>query len=231
VTFAALALWARRREAAWLTGVAVACAALVKFFPAVIFPAFYRRWDWKMPVAAAATVILAYLPFLGAGRGVFGFLPGYVSEEGLNSGSGFFLWNLLNAALPLAGVGVLSYLIFAAAILVSLGIYIILSDGARDRYFAAAAALAAVFTLLLSPHFPWYFAWILTFLCFAPSAAILYLSVASLLLYFVSGGPDLDGTRMLLESAIYGPFTVLAAIELRRRRTAGARPIWIKREA
>src|SRR5258708_17097468 len=67
VAFVTLALWARRGEAAWLTGVALACAALVKFFPAVIFPALYRRWDWKMPVAAAATVIVAYLPFLGAG--------------------------------------------------------------------------------------------------------------------------------------------------------------------
>ena len=65
VTFVALALWARRREAAWLTGSALAAAALVKFFPAVLFPALYRRWDWKMPLAAAATVIIAYLPFIG----------------------------------------------------------------------------------------------------------------------------------------------------------------------
>src|SRR5579863_3421996 len=56
VTFVALALWARRRQAAWLTGSALAAAALVKFFPAVLFPALYRRWDWRMPVAAAATV-------------------------------------------------------------------------------------------------------------------------------------------------------------------------------
>jgi uncharacterized membrane protein len=46
VTFVALALWARRREKAWLTGSALAAAALVKFFPAVLFPALYRRWDW-----------------------------------------------------------------------------------------------------------------------------------------------------------------------------------------
>jgi alpha-1,6-mannosyltransferase len=230
VTFVALALWARRREAAWLTGIALAGAALVKFFPAVIFPALYRRWDWKMPAAAAATVVVGYLPFLAAGRGVLGFLPGYVREEGLNSGAGFFLWNLLRAVAPAASTTNVPYLTFAAAVLASLGIYVMLSDRAGDRYIASAGALAAAFTVLLSPHFPWYFAWIVAFLCFMPAPSILYLSVASLLLYFVSGGPDLDGSRMLIEAAIYGPFAVLAVLELWRRRTAKPRPGWIKAE-
>ncbi|HYM04847.1 MAG TPA: glycosyltransferase 87 family protein, partial [Stellaceae bacterium] len=116
VTFTALALWARRRELAWLTGIALACAALVKFFPAVIFPALYRRWDWKMPLAAVAAVILAYLPFLSAGPAIFGFLPGYVAEEGLDSGAGFFLWNLVKTVVPIAAIGVLPYLVVAAAV-------------------------------------------------------------------------------------------------------------------
>src|SRR5262249_35653022 len=45
IAFVALALGARRRDAAWLTGVALTAAALVKFFPAVLFPAFHRRRD------------------------------------------------------------------------------------------------------------------------------------------------------------------------------------------
>lgn len=230
VTFLALTLWARRREAAWLTGMALAGAALVKFFPAVIFPALYRRWDWRMPLAMGALVILAYLPFLSAGPAVFGFLPGYVSEEGLSSGSGFFLWNLAHAALPIAATGAWPYLIFAGAVLALLGIYVVFSESTDTRYIAAAAWLAAAFTMLLSPHFPWYFTWILTFLCFVPSAAILYLTVASLALHFISGGPDLDGSRMIVESAIYGPFAILAVIEL-RRRLAGAKPVWFRKEA
>jgi len=96
VTFLVVALWARRRQAAWLTGSALAAAALVKFFPAVLFPALYRRWDWKMPVAAVAIAILAYAPFIGTGSLVLGFLPGYRkracraaphSSSGISSGA------------------------------------------------------------------------------------------------------------------------------------------------
>ena len=231
VAFLALALWWRKREVGWLTGVALSCAALVKFFPVVIFPALYRRWDWKMPLAAASVAILAYLPFLGVGSGIIGFVPGYISEEGLASGAGFFLWNLLNAAAPFAGLGVMLYLAAAVAVLAALAFYFILSDLTADRFLSAAAVLASVFTLILSPHFPWYFAWLLPFLCVVPSPALLYLSVASLLLYFISGGPDLDGSRMMVESMIYGPFALLAGIGFARRRASAAAPALIKREA
>jgi alpha-1,6-mannosyltransferase len=231
VTFVALALWARRREAGWLAGLFLGCAALVKFFPVVIFPALYRRWDWRMPAAAVGVAILAYLPFLGAGSAVFGFLSGYVAEEGLGSGAGFFLWNLVNAGIPLAHFGVLPYLAFAAAILAALAAGVVFSDLSEDRFIAAAGALAVAFTVLLSPHFAWYFAWIVPFLCVAPSPAALYLSVASLLLYLISGGPDLDGSRMLIEAFIYGPFAVLAALEITRWRANAGAPALVERQA
>jgi alpha-1,6-mannosyltransferase len=231
VTFVALALWARRRDARWLTGMAVAAAALVKFFPAVIFPALYRRWDWKMPVAAAATVALAYLPFLGVGRAVLGFLPGYVAEEGLTNGAGFFLWNLASTLLPIAKVGSVAYLAFAAVALLAGGLYVLLRRETSAHGVMAALALATLFTVLVSPHFAWYFAWLLAFLCLAPSAAVLYLSVANILLYFVGGGPDLDGGRMIVELVVYGPFSVIALIEWRSYRGLHPAPLWIKREA
>ncbi|HKX11030.1 MAG TPA: glycosyltransferase 87 family protein [Stellaceae bacterium] len=229
ITFVALALWARRREAAWLTGSALAAAALVKFFPAVIFPALYRRWDWKMPAAAAATALVAYLPFLGAGRSVFGFLPGYLSEEGLQSGSGFFLWNLLTSVVPrLSDLGVAPYLAFAAAALASLAIYAMMKDTGDSRYLAAAMAVAVATTVLLSPHYPWYFTWLVPFLCFRPVPSVLYLTVASPLLYFVPGGPDPEGARTAFEAAIYGPFALLACLELRHHLAARAGANWIE---
>lgn len=232
IAFVVLALWARRRETAWLTGSALAAATLVKFFPAVIFPAIYRRWDWKMPAAAAGMALVAYLPFLGAGKSVFGFLPDYLSEEGLRSGSGFFLWNLLTGVAPRLGeLGIAPYLALAVAALASLAIYAVMRDKSDSRYLASAMALAVAATVLLSPHYPWYFAWLVPFLCFRLIPSVLYLTVASPLLYFVPGGPDPEGVRMAFEAAIYGPFVLLACLELRHHlaaRAAGAR--WIEAE-
>jgi hypothetical protein len=218
VTFVVLALWARRRETAWLTGSALAAAALVKFFPAVLFPALYRRWDWKMPAAAAVTVIIAYLPFLGAGRALLGFLPGYVQEEGLQSGRGYFLWNLLRNVPPLARAGPAVYLALAAATLLALAARSLFR--AQGNYLAAAMTLAVATMVLLSPHYPWYFAWIVPLVCLTPRPSALYLTLACPLLYFVPGGPDPEGARMAFEWAIYGPFAALVAFELWRQRAA-----------
>jgi hypothetical protein len=218
VTFVALALWARRRDAAWLTGAALAAAALVKFFPAVVFPALYRRWDWKMPLSAATTVIIAYLPFIGAGTAVLGFLPGYLREEGLQSGTGFFLWNLARSVAPLEHVGPALYLALAAAALLLLAVHSLFTS--EGRYLASAMTLAVAAMVLLSPHYPWYFAWIVPFICFTPRPSVLYLTVACPLLYFVPGGPDPEGVRMRFEWAIYGPFAALVALEFWRQRVA-----------
>jgi alpha-1,6-mannosyltransferase len=226
VTFVVLALWARRRQAAWLTGSALAAAALVKFFPAVLFPALYRRWDWRMPLAAAATIVIAYLPFIGAGSAVLGFLPGYLREEGLQSGAGFFLWNLATSVTPLEHLGPAPYLALAAAALLALAVHSLFM--AEDRYPASALALAVTAMVLLSPHYPWYFAWIVPLICLTPRPSVLYLTVACPLLYFVPGGGNLESARMPFEWAIYGPFAALVALELWRQRAARTGISWIK---
>ena len=119
----------------------------------------------------------------------------------------------------------------AATVLAALGAGIAFSDLGGDRYIAAAGALAVAFTVLLSPHFAWYFAWLVPFVTIAFSPAALYLSVASLLLYLISGGPDLDGSRMVVELFIYAPFAALAAVEIARRRLRAATPALVGREA
>ena len=226
VTFVVLALWARRRQAPWLTGSALAAAALVKFFPAVLFPALYRRWDWKMPLAAAATIVIAYLPFIGAGNAVLGFLPGYLREEGLQSGAGFFLWSLAKSVAPLEHLGPAPYLALAAAALLALAVHSLFM--AEGRYLASALTLAVATTVLLSPHYPWYFVWIVPLVALTPRPSVLYLTVACPLLYFVPGGGDLEGARMPFEWAIYGPFAALVAFEIWRQRAARTGISWIK---
>ena len=218
IALLALALWRRRvRCGGSLAGLALAGAVLVKLYPAVLFPALWRRWDWRMPAVFAAAIALAYLPFLGVGWRVFGFLPRYLAEEGFTAegGAGFYLWSVLKAAPPLAGVSDLAYIGSAGCVLAGLAAYI-----AFDRVGATrgAALLALSFTVLLSPHYPWYFAWLLVFACLVPWLPLLWLTLASFLLYLIPVGSQLvwDRPRFFIETALYAPFLVLAAIDLWR---------------
>ena len=99
---------------------------------------------------------------------------------------------------------------------------------AHGRYLASTLTLAVAAMVLLSPHYPWYFAWIVPLICFTPRASVLYLTVACPLLYFVPGGAELEGARMPFEAAIYGPFAALLAFELWRQRSARTGISWIK---
>jgi hypothetical protein len=204
---------------------ALAGAVLVKLYPAVLLPAVYRRREWRMPVAFAAAVVVGYLPFLGAGWGVLGFLPAYAKEEGfIGGGSGFYLWSLLRTWPPIAGWPALVYVAGAAAILALAAVAVAFARKA-DEDFAGAALLAGLFMFLLSPHYPWYFAWLIVFACFAPWLSLLWLTNSAFLLYLVQVGSPLlrEGYRLPIESAIYGLFAVLALFDVWRRRRRAVR--------
>jgi alpha-1,6-mannosyltransferase len=229
IAFVALTLWSRRffagrGLAGEASGLALALGVLVKFYPAVLFPALWRR-EWRMSAAFAAALALAYLPFLGVGWGVFGFLPGYLAEEGFTAGgAGFYLWSATKAVLPVGGVPDIAYLAAAACLLAGLGLYLGLRREDTGSAFFGAGVLAAAFTLLLSPHYPWYFAWLIVFACLVPSVSLLWLTLASFVLYLVPVGSQLvwNRHRFFVESVLYVPFLVLAAIDLWRRRNPRA---------
>ncbi len=94
VLFLLLAIGASQAGKRGRAGVWLACAVLVKFYVLAALPALMsgavRRRDFRLPLAFAATVVLAYLPFLSVGSHVFGFLGGYAAEEGFVSGDRYF---------------------------------------------------------------------------------------------------------------------------------------------
>lgn len=214
IAFVVLALYARRRHQDAVTGVALACAVLVKFIPVALFPALYRRNNWKMPIAFAATILLAYLPYLSVGAGVFGYLPGYVQEEGLESGQRFFLLSLARYALPGAGLSRSVYFIFAAAVLLALACRAFFKRARADGdYLGHALFIAAVLTVLLSPHYAWYLTWLIPFLCFVPAASIFYLTAASFLLYGLWLGETAD-RLLMINALLYGPLVILSGRDI-----------------
>jgi hypothetical protein len=221
VAFVALALWARQRLPGWGAGLALAAGALTKLYPAVLFPALWRRGDWRMPLAFGLGILLAYLPFFGVGWGVFGFLSGHLAEEGFSgSGAGFYFLSLCQAVLPIGGNSALVYIGAAGALLLAIGGFAAFRQGASPFGLQGAALLAGAFVVLLSPHYPWYFAWLIVFACLLPCASLLWLTAASFLLYLVPVGSQLvaDTDRLIVESIIYVPFAALAAVEGWRQR-------------
>jgi alpha-1,6-mannosyltransferase len=77
--------------------------------------------------------------------------------------------------------------------------------------------LAVAFTLLVAPHYAWYFAWLVPFLCFYPVVGVIYLTCAVNLLYFAHWPPTLSEA-----APIYIPCILILVAEfaLRRRRKA-----------
>jgi alpha-1,6-mannosyltransferase len=218
IAFIALALLARRKQSETLTGVLLACATCVKLFPAALFPALYKRWSWKLPLAFVITVFVVYLPYLSVGPlGVLGSLPGYASERGMVNGDQFFLLTLARQVFH-ASVPVAVYFAFAVAVLGALSVWVLMKQERSDiDYLRNGLLIASVFMILLSPHFSWYFAWLIPFLCFVPSLPVFYVTLASFLLYLTWLG-DSPSRVLILKALIFVPFLVLGAIQLWRRR-------------
>ncbi len=94
LAFVALALLFRYREQPVMTGLFLGLAVMTKFYPLVLLPALWRRGDWKMPATLVAVCAAGYAVYASAGKLVFGFLGGYAYEEGLDSGTRYFLLDM-----------------------------------------------------------------------------------------------------------------------------------------
>lgn len=216
IALVALALVARRKQKHTVAGIALACATLIKLFPLVLFPALYRRWSWKMPFAFAAAICLAYAPYLSVGaKAAVGFLPVYAEQEGLESGDRFFILAMARRVIP--GAPNSAYVILALAILAFIAAWSLRKSQSSDAgYLRRSCALATAFTVLLAPHYAWYFAWLVPFTCFVPAAPLFYLTAASFVLYGTWLG-DAPEQLFALNAALYVPFLVLGACSLALR--------------
>lgn len=142
----AKAVVSRRRSI--LVGVGIGLAAATKFVPAIAAPPLARRHPIITGTAALLTFALTYLPYLAlTGWAVLGYLPGYLNEEGYDSGSRFAL---LSGLLP----GTAATVVAAALVLAALVAGWRFADPARP-WHAQAVSIGAVL-LIASPAYPWY---------------------------------------------------------------------------
>jgi hypothetical protein len=202
---------------------------LVKFLPVAITPALWRRGAAARLLAGllAVGIVLyaAYAIWDGAGWRVLGFLSGYGAEEGLASGAG--LW-------PLAVLGHMTklpawlppvYLATAAACLAALALWIMARPrpapgSAADviRFCGDASLLAVCLILAITPHYPWYYAWLALAATIRPSRIAIWLGCAPVLLYAARAGDV-----WLVPSLIFLPALAFAWLDLRR----GPRPAFM----
>ena len=227
IGFMALALLAASKPRRGLTGLLLGAAVLCKLLPAAIFPAFWRRWDWRMLGATVAIIVALYAAYaFGAGWHVLGFLPGYAHEEGLENGSGFFILRALALIGPVPRWMADAYTAIAGLTLLGLAAYFMLgpalpADPAHRivTIGKAAAVLATATTVAISPHYPWYLGWLPLFACFAPYRSVVYLSASGVLLYL-----DPYHRETIYPWLIYGPCLLLAMLDglqaYRARRAA-----------
>jgi hypothetical protein len=224
VALLTLALLARQRKLAGLAGFALASATLVKYFPAALFPALYRRWDWRMPAAFAVTVAALYIPYLSVGWGVLGYLPNYASEERLASGSGFYLLGLLSHVTGQPHLSATAYIAVVGSIMCGLAAFVFFRrQRTANDYIVASLMLSTTTFVLLTPHYPWYFLWLLPMLCIVPNWPALILTAVSFVLY-IGLQYQHPALELLIKVSPFAIFLLAVVIEQyarrRRRRTS-----------
>lgn len=146
-------------------GAFLGLAALTKLYPLIFVLALLRWRNRSLVLGLAATVLLAYLPFIRLGLGAGGFLGTYLSQRFVDQG---ILFRLLGDAAPNS---------LAQAALVGLAALLLCGAVAGMRWRgligveASLLALSAVW-IVLSPHlFPWYVAGILPLLALTPATS------------------------------------------------------------
>ncbi len=177
MAFVVFALLFRYRRQPVLTGLFLGLAVLTKFYPLVLFPALYRRGDWKMPTTMAALAVALYSIYLSVGLGVFGFFGGYMKEEGMDSGQRYFLLDLVQRLPGLHHLPNVAFVVFAALVFSSIALWSWRTgcqpDSRPDAFLPPAFAFALALMLFFAPHYPWYVAWLIPFLVLMPNLTVM----------------------------------------------------------
>lgn len=183
---AALYLYAGQKKIPAVVMLALATA--VKLYPALLLAAFLNRGDRiKGIITFSATIMLLYLPFMGAGAKISGFLPVYLQNpyESFNLG----LKHLLMRLVPGLDYYLLS-LMFIIAIVIT-GLVVLLKDKKELEVVRYSYILVASLMILMpaSLH-PWYVILIVPFLAIYPHPAWLIFASTVTLSYLKYTSPQ-----------------------------------------
>ncbi len=225
ITALSLALLATLRRRPFAPAGWVAAATLIKLYPAALLPAFVRR-RFVLPVLLFLGIVGAgYLPYLSVGSGVLGFLPSYAKEEGIESGVRFFPLAFLERHVHLT-LQPSVYIVLCALAMAALAFWAwTYAQASGFRALQASLVLACALNLCFSPHYPWYFLWLLPFIVLWPWRPAAYMVLAPTFLLSTLLGVPGEGIYQM-NVRLYGGFFALLAAEwllsFRRERVDAA---------
>ncbi len=165
-----------------ITGVvSLAVSSAIKLYPALLLTGFLNRGQrLRGSLAFVIAVVLLYLPFLGAGRKVLGFLPIYLQNpyESFNLGLKFVMMQLL----PQINYSFWSIVFLLGLMAAGLFIFFKNKDPAHTIRYAFILTGLLMVLMPASLH-PWYVIILIPFLCFYPAIAWLLFSCMVTLSY------------------------------------------------
>ena len=220
LSVAALALLRGKisRSACWIT-----IAAMVKMYPLVLLLAFGRRLTVRVMLLCVGVIAVGYALYASVGTGVLGFLAGFTREEGLDTGDRYFFlaWAHRYLRLPFwPGL----YIAGSTLMLAGIAFWGTLRFREPKQMLGLALAISIVATMLFSPHYPWYFLWILPFAVMLRYLPAIVLTVEAS--YWFSTELALPGERMFhMNEYLYGSFLAAMVADLLVRWWRNAHPI------
>ncbi len=211
LTFISLALLARLTNRDKLAGGWLGAAALVKLFPIALLPAFLRGRRLRAAWVMLAVIAAGYSIYLRRGVSVLGFLPTFAREEGMENGTRYFPLAFIERNLHVT-IPTSAYFAICTAIIGVLSWWAYRRDVTPKACVASGLVLATALTLAFSPHYPWYFLWLLPFLTIRPWPPAFFLALAPM--YLLTTRLGVPGEPMYrLNCFLYGGFFVLLVNE------------------
>jgi hypothetical protein len=232
MAFIALALLARYRKHPIKTGIFLGTAILIKFYPLVLVPALWQRKDLRMPLTIVGLAAFSYACYASVGRLVFGFLGGYVQEEGIETGTRYFLLELIRHLPGLHHVSVFLYLLISAFAFAALAFWswkVGNSESTPQRtlfwlrvfrlpkgaaFLPCTLFLTFAMMLAYSPHYPWYLAWLIPFGVLLPNLPIFTYTLGLFYLSATSLGAGTTEAQYRLNCILYAAVFLAGVLEL-----------------
>lgn len=207
------------RSASWIT-----IAAMVKMFPIVLLLAFGRRITGRVLLVCAGVIAAGYALYASVGVGVLGFLGGFTQEEGMDNGTRYFFLAWAHRYLHVPFWPEL-YIAVSALLLAGIAFWGMVRLHDPKQMLGVELAISIVATMLFSPHYPWYFLWILPFAVMLRYMPAIVLTLEAT--YWFSTELALPGEKMFhMNEYMYSIFfaAVLADLLVRWWRSAHTAP-------